>query len=374
MGGCCASGAYGSYPAAGYNYGVGYGSGYYGSGYGGYGGLVDADPITPGIQSTPGIVTPVGPPTIAGVSTYAPPAISTYVPPVATYAPPVSTFATSVVAAPPILAPPILPPVTQPFVPAPVVPTFTGSVVGGPILRPTSFGGVRPGFGVDLDPITPGIQARPGVVTATGPTVGAGFGGIGGGIRPGFGGVGIGGPVGVGIGGPVGGFGGIRGGFGSGLDLDPITPGFQTRPGVVTATGPTVGTGFGGIGGGIGGIGGVRPSFVGGPIGGIGGVRGVGFGSGLDLDPITPGIQARPGVVTATGPTVGTGFGGIGAGVRPGFGGIGGIGGGLGGIGGIGGGIGGIRRPGFGVDLDPITPGIQNRPGVVTPTGPSFRV
>ena len=241
MGGCCASGAYGSYPAAGYNYGVGYGSGYYGSGYGGYGGLVDADPITPGIQSTPGIVTPVGPPTIAGVSTYGPPAISSYVPPV-------STFHTSVVAAPPILAPPILPPpitalpaVTQPLVPAPVVPTFTGSVVGGPILRPTSFGGVRPGFGVDLDPITPGIQARPGVVTATGPTVGAGFGGIGAGVRPGFGGIGgIGGGLGGigGIGGGIGGIGGIRR-PGFGVDLDPITPGIQNRPGVVTPTGPS---------------------------------------------------------------------------------------------------------------------------------------
>ena len=198
MGGCCASGAYGSYPAAGYNYGVGYGSGYYGSGYGGYGGLVDADPITPGIQSTPGIVTPVGPPTIAGVSTYGPPAISSYVPPV-------STFHTSVVAAPPILAPPILPPpitalpaVTQPLVPAPVVPTFTGSVVGGPILRPTSFPGVRPGFG--------------------------GIGGIGGGLG--------------GIGGIGGGIGGIRR-PGFGVDLDPITPGIQNRPGVVTPTGPS---------------------------------------------------------------------------------------------------------------------------------------
>ena len=32
----------------------------------GFGGVVDADPITPGIQSRPGVVTPIGPPRIAG--------------------------------------------------------------------------------------------------------------------------------------------------------------------------------------------------------------------------------------------------------------------------------------------------------------------
>ena len=86
---------------------------------------------------------------------------------------------------------------------------------------------------VDADPITPGIQSTPGVVTPVGPprVVGGG---------PGFGGPVIGGPV---IGGPV--YGGPRygyGGFsrvGAVPDLDPITPGFQTRPGVVTATGPS---------------------------------------------------------------------------------------------------------------------------------------
>ena len=31
-----------------------------------YGGVVDADPITPGIQSRPGVVTPVGPPRVVG--------------------------------------------------------------------------------------------------------------------------------------------------------------------------------------------------------------------------------------------------------------------------------------------------------------------
>ena len=91
---------------------------------------------------------------------------------------------------------------------------------------------------LDADPITPGIQSTPGVVTPVGPprVVGGG---------PGFGGPIVGGPV---IGGPVVGgpvYGGPRygyGGFsrvGAVPDLDPITPGFQTRPGVVTATGPS---------------------------------------------------------------------------------------------------------------------------------------
>lgn len=44
----------------------------FGSAYGGLGfrtsglGMVDADPITPGIQAQPGIVTPVGPPRVVG--------------------------------------------------------------------------------------------------------------------------------------------------------------------------------------------------------------------------------------------------------------------------------------------------------------------
>ena len=37
----------------------------YGTGIGDYG-IRDADPITPGIQSTPGVVTPVGPPRVTG--------------------------------------------------------------------------------------------------------------------------------------------------------------------------------------------------------------------------------------------------------------------------------------------------------------------
>jgi hypothetical protein len=89
------------------------------------GGVIDADPITPGIQAQPGIVRPVGPPRVVGG------------------------------------------------------PGFGTSVVGGPIIGGPGFGG--PGFGGgfrDIDPITPGIQTRPGVITATGPSV------IGGGIPP----------------------------------------------------------------------------------------------------------------------------------------------------------------------------------------------
>ena len=59
MGNCFGGNAAYGYP--GYDqYGVPYGAGY----------GMDADPITPGIQATPGVVTPIGPPTVAG---YVPP-------------------------------------------------------------------------------------------------------------------------------------------------------------------------------------------------------------------------------------------------------------------------------------------------------------
>lgn len=84
------------------------------------------------------------------------------------------------------------------------------------------------------------------------------------------------------------------------IDADPITPGIQANPGVVTPVGPPRVVGGGPVG--------FRPNPVG--FGGFGAV---------DADPITPGIQSRPGVVTAVGPSraVGGGFGG--PGVRPGF-------------------------------------------------------
>lgn len=94
----------------------------------GFGGIIDADPITPGIQSTPGVVTPVGPPTVLPGG----------------YGGPVGIGG----------------------------PVGFGRPIGGPIGGfGTSFVGGRPGFGYDADPISPGIQTRPGVITATGPTM-----------------------------------------------------------------------------------------------------------------------------------------------------------------------------------------------------------
>lgn len=178
---------------------------------------------------------------------------------------------------------------------------------------------------VDADPLTPGIQAQPGVLTATGPSqvVGGAFGTgmLSSGLRqPGF------------IPGNVG-FGGFSGGV---VDADPLTPGIQSQPGVVTAVGPPrviqAGTGMGGFQG-------LNTAVV-------------------DADPLTPGIQAQPGVLTATGPSqvVGGGFGGVQQfgyqqGFQTGFQQVGAI--------------GGV------VDADPLTPGIQAQPGTITATGPT---
>lgn len=108
-------------------------------------------------------------------------------------------------------------------------------------------------------------------------------------------------------------------GYGGVVDADPITPGIQAQPGVVTPVGPPrvvggapVGVGYGGpVGIGYGGPVGVGVPRPVGPIG---------FGGGFDADPITPGIQTRPGVVTPVGPPrmVGGNNFGISA-VRPGF-------------------------------------------------------
>lgn len=162
MGACCGGGyGYGGYGARGYGYGV------------------DADPITPGFQSTPGVVTPVGPPTVTGVSPFAGSVVGpSYLPPVTTYAPPVTTYAPPVTTYAPSYAPSFAPPVA-PY-PGPIVsqPIFTPPVVAPPV-SVAPIGGFRPpvggfGFGgprgLDLDPITPGRQVTPGVVTATGPS------------------------------------------------------------------------------------------------------------------------------------------------------------------------------------------------------------
>ena len=173
--------------------------------------------------------------------------------------------------------------------------------------------------------------------------------------------------------------------FGAGgLDVDPISPGIQTQPGVLTATGPSrvvgggmVASGYRGVGSGFGGIGyGGAAGIVGGPgalgggvvasgyrgvgISGIGATYAGGVGGGIvDADPITPGIQAQPGVVTPTGPPrVVGGPGAVGSALSGVFGGSA-----------I---ASGMARSGFaGVDADPITPGIQGSPGVVTPIGPT---
>ncbi len=96
------------------------------------------------------------------------------------------------------------------------------------------------GEGVANDPITPGIQSNPGVVRPVGPPR------VVGGGAP----IGIGGPIGIGAPRPIGGI-----GFG-GIDADPITPGIQTRPGVVTPVGPPRV-----VGGNNFGISAVRPGF-----------------------------------------------------------------------------------------------------------------
>ena len=210
----------------------------------------------------------------------------------------------------------------------------------------------------DVDPISPGIQTQPGVLTATGPTTviaggAGGLGGIAGGVdinrfrtNGGFGSF-NGGVIGGGIGGAV-------------FDADPITPGIQAQPGVVTPMGPprviggpgfngAVRTSYGGIGGvQTSGIAGFNQGFAGG-VGAVGGMqtssfnRSVGFGGVVDADPFTPGIQAQPGIVTATGPSTVVGHTG---GVN----------------------VSGIRTGGI-VDADPFTPGIQAQPGILTTTG-----
>ena len=239
------------------------------------GGLVrDADPLTPGIQTQPGVLRPTGP--------------SQFVP---------GGFPGGVAASG----------FRQPGFGTGLAPGFVPGAVQGAV----GFGGVSAGI-VDADPITPGIQAQPGVVTATGPGRVVQQGGFGG----------------------VGGFGAVGGGL---VDADPLTPGIQAQPGTLTATGPTQIVG-GAVSGGVLSSGIRQTSLIPGNVG-FGGFSGAGV---VDADPLTPGIQAQPGVITATGPsrTVQQGFGGAG-----GFGGI--------------------------VDADPFTPGIQAQPGIVTATGPS---
>jgi hypothetical protein len=193
------------------------------------GGLIDHDPITPGIQSQPGVVTPVGPPRVVsqgGVSGGFNSGISGAI-----------GFGGDV------------DPITPGFQTTPGVLTATGpSVTAG------GFGGVQTSgiisggtvaFGqglVDHDPITPGIQSQPGVVTPVGPprvVSQGGFGGVNTSVQYNqmyaSGGIANTGLLASGVVNNT-----IAGGFiGSGVDVDPITPGIQTQPGIVTAIGPT---------------------------------------------------------------------------------------------------------------------------------------
>lgn len=295
----------------------------------------DVDPISPGVQNQPGTLTVTGPSTVvaggSGISAFGSGAVS------------VNAFNR----APGFDADPFTPGIQSQ--PGTVTATGPSRIVGGPnfaggVAR-TSFGGIQTntvgftqgavGFGVggvrtsalggfnrgavgfggvvDADPFTPGIQAQPGVITATGPsTVVSGGNAITGTL----------GAIGGAISGAVGAIGGALGLTSSGrnqvavVDADPFTPGIQSQPGVVTAVGPSR----------IVGQTGVNSSGV--------------FGGVVDADPFTPGIQAQPGILTTTA----TG-GMLTSGVAGGYGQI--------------------------VDADPFTPGIQAQPGVITATGPS---
>lgn len=169
MGNCFGGNPNYGYPGYGYDqYGAGYGPGYgagYGPGYGpGYGYGIDADPITPGIQPMPGLVTQIGPPVVAGI---APPLNGSFVggiPPIPSYAPQMTTYI------PPPMAPmPISPMVSM----APIAPVGPQSILN-PAMLGTSYAQQsmygRPGYPIDIDPITPGIQTTPGLVTANGPS------------------------------------------------------------------------------------------------------------------------------------------------------------------------------------------------------------
>lgn len=244
-------------------------------------------------------------------------------------------------------------------------PHLPGTVIGGvPTMGLT--GSPLIGGGYDVDPISPGVQAQKGILTATGPSrIVPGTGGIMGAemMASGFAGA-------PGFGSAYGGAGFRTSNLGM-YDADPITPGIQAQPGIVTPVGPpriVGGPGF--VGGGM--TSGLMTSGLMNSGVMTSGYRGVGvegvnttfggavLGGGLvDADPITPGIQAQPGVVTPVGPPVV--FGNAGA-----------VGGALSNA--LGGTLlgSGLRRSGvIGYDADPITPGIQSQPGVVTPLGPT---
>lgn len=215
---------------AGYSYGSGPGSYAYGAGP-----LIDADPITPGIQTTPGVVTPVGPPRVAGLAGGVVPPYGGSIGPIGA-----TTYQTT---APGFGAISPSSGIGIGVPPYPVGATSFGYGTSGPIVAPPLGGaigvppiGVPPIGGPIGGPIVGPVGGFAGTTTTFGGPVGTGFGpGVGVGVNPGYG-------LGPGV---AGGYGGsyLPGGMGIGgfprVDVDPISPGVQNRPGVITATGPT---------------------------------------------------------------------------------------------------------------------------------------
>ena len=220
---------------------------------------------------------------------------------------------------------------------------YPGTLIGG--VPAMGYSGVpMMGAGLDLDPISPGIQNQRGVLTPTGPPVMIPNGSMMGmgnmGIMGNMGTIGASGYANQGL--MASGYQGIRasgigagfGAFGSVVDADPLTPGIQAQPGIVTQTGPSVVVGGPGMMGGAlsGGFGtSVTTSGVTGyganaligntaVMGNTAMMGNTGFigGAVIDADPVTPGIQAQPGLVTQAGPSqiignVNAGMGGLAA-------------------------------------------------------------
>lgn len=153
----------------------------------------------------------------------------------------------------------------------------------------TKLGGSQ-GLIPDIDPISPGIQTTPGVLTLTGPTTlvsGAGYSSVGTSSSRNI---------------------GITSQSFIPLDIDPISPGIQGSPGVLSITGPSqiaipsVGTQGGFIG--TNSVSRV-PIVTGNTLSTV--HKGASFKFGenhiIDADPITPGIQTNIGVITVAGPS-----------------------------------------------------------------------
>lgn len=247
MGNCYGAGTvpYGSS----YPYGAGPGS-YRSYAYGsGYPPIIDADPITPGIQSASGVYTTLGPPRIAGgvmppvgvvppmgpigatTTTYQQgfgispgSGVTVGVPPMQTYG--INPNSGVAVGVPPIAMTPVPPMAMGYSTTTPYISPQMGGVMGAPY--GTAYGGPMGVPAVGVAPV--GVAPIGGVATnyTTTTTTAYGAPGIGGGFAPGMGGPYIQPGMGVGM------------GYNRGYDLDPISPGIQTQPGVLAATGPSM--------------------------------------------------------------------------------------------------------------------------------------